>query len=137
MPSEAQLAEPSCDDVKAAYEQGMNDAWELICKINKLSLEESEKVYGERFQYITDIIENITPQEAIEKLKAYEESKIKVGDVVEADGHYQKMVVTQVIENKAYWFDSTGQVGCYEKEFVKKTGKHIDIQSIFEQIGGE
>lgn len=143
MPSEARQAEPSCDDVRKAYKQGMNDAWELMCKINKLSPEESEKVYGERFQYITDIIENLTPQEALAKMKIYEEQKIEVGDMVawtdSADNKFNGVVLDfkYNTDNEVVVFDENGCVDVWKIAECKKTGKHIDIQSIFEQIGGE
>ena len=117
--------------------QGLNDAWELICKINKISTEESERVYGKRFQYITDIIENLTPQEALAKLKAYEDSKIEVGDVVEniVCGEVFVGAVSNVYYDVATVMWGDGTSGLMKKNELKKTGKHIDISSILEQIG--
>lgn len=63
------------------YEEGLQDAWELAKKIDLFDTEERTKIFG----YITSeyIKEHYTVQEALAKLKAYEEEKeIKVGDVV-------------------------------------------------------
>lgn len=124
-------------EVKKSYEKGLNDAWELICKINKLSIEESEKVYGKRFQYITDIIENLTPQEALAKLKAYEEAQIEVGDVVKTVNGECPYIVTNVqLPNTLHVINGrNGYAQQIRIDVCKKTGKHLDISSILERIG--
>ena len=136
-------SEPSCDDVKVAYDQGLNDAWELMCKINKLSIEELEKVFGRRFQYITEIIETITPQEALAKLKAHEDSKIKVGDVVIHEETGMKFLIITHEKGDFYKFGvidlekmTLDKIANNTSAF-KKTGKHIDVQNILEELKGE
>lgn len=83
----------------------------------------------------------MTPIEAMAKLEAYEKERaerVKVGDVVKIIGTEAEYVVTKIdthhcvnyfggIDKSGKWFIQSN---------VKKTGKHIDIQSALEQIGG-
>lgn len=128
--------EPSCDEVKAAYDQGLNDAWELAKKIlYGLTRCQLEEIFG------TDNEKGIlsdayAPQEALAKLKAYEETQIMVGDVVEVSDRVG--VVVKTGGNCANVVHDNGNVTCMVLvKDLKKTGKHIDIQSILSQIGGE
>lgn len=144
MPSKVQQVnvEPSCDDVKAAYEQGLNDASDAVIELVNLSAEELESVFECSSHEF--VIENISMKNIIAKLKAHEESqKIQVGDVLECtvDGDLY-LVVT--MEN-----DSTYPFGVIElksmrvakvtgdSKYYKKTGRHKDIQSIFRMIEDE
>ena len=121
------------------YNKGLNDAWELAQKINVYSedgglrMDELKKIFDE-----TDTckIMCLSYEEALAKLKAYEEqSKIEVGDVVEIDC---KALVIDMLDEEVCAVLT--EVGCNETwalSSCKKTGKHIDIQSVLEQIGGE
>lgn len=128
--------EPSCDDVKAAYEQGLNDAWELAKKIQYgLSRYQLKEIFGTDNEagILSDVY---TPQEALAKLKAHEEAQIMVGDVVEVSDEVG--IVVKVAGNCANVVHDNGNVTCVVLvKDLKKTGKHIDIQSILSQIGGE
>ncbi len=112
---------------------GLNDAWELAEKIwCKMGMDTREDAFG--FEYATDIMKHLTPQEALAKLKAYEDNKIKVGDVVvDLDGK-ERVVLFVDFTGKAQIYGSHG-VTNINKEHLKKTGRHIDISSILEQIG--
>lgn len=61
----------SCD----GYQRGLSDAWEAAMKIVVMKQIECCEAFGfEPVQYI-DSFQNQTPQEAIERLKAYEEKQ--------------------------------------------------------------
>jgi ribosome modulation factor len=96
------------DDRKSSYELGLNMAWETAKKIystiknGALHTDEIRKIFDVR--YLTDVLEEFSASEAIEKIKAYEEQKkqqeeecIKVGD--EVIYHDDKGVVVLVANN--------------------------------------
>ena len=130
----------------AAFEQGVNEglemAWKWIRKIGRMSSEDMDKVFGKKFFYTTDIIENMTPQEVLAKLEAYEkeQAEIKVGDVIESGN--KKGIALQVYEFSGYTKvnillqDGEIEMADYTYDW-KKTGKHIDIAGILEELGKE
>ena len=128
---------------KDGYNKGLNDGrnevWEFISKLYSMTTDVAYKIFG------TSCIEKmfiyLTPQEALAKLKAYEEAqkiKVVVGDVVEithCDEKFKGLVLDILDEISFVLLTENGMVESYVDERVKKTGKHIDIQSILEQIG--
>lgn len=132
------------DDTTEAYNKGLNDAWELARKIvldvSKGGIPERDmrSMFGEKWT-VSDVLKNYTPQEALAKLEAYEkeQNEIKVGDVVRLKGSDKEYVVTTIDEDRCSEIycgvskDGRWFVQCN----VKKTGKHIDIQSVLQQIG--
>ncbi len=140
------------DELKQAeYNKGLNDAWELVRKINNMQFKEFIKVF-ERTGYDgrevkMNLIDELTPQEALAKLKAYEEAqKIEVGDVVTNENHEVEILVTEIDDYERTFngikvtpTDELGNLGGVYTVMLmckfKKTGKHIDIKSILEQIG--
>lgn len=135
MPNTEEFIEPKCTfetEVENAYKQGLNDAWELVKKLRYLGSQKCKEIFG--YEFSIDIIEHFTPQEALAKLKAYEE-RIEVGDVIQLEnGHL--MCVTITDQGHMCGIDEIGRVyiDCDIKEH-KKTGKHIDIKSILDSIG--
>lgn len=120
------------------YEKGLNDgrneAWECAKEcFSNMKEWELEEVFGKDWTFYK--IMEMTPQEALAKLEAYEEERneIKVGDIIiccDKEG-----VVTKVDDN---YFNIVYEDGSSDKisQIIckEKTGKHIDIQSILEQI---
>ena len=121
------------------YNDGLNDAWEMARKIFAMSDNDFDDAFGD--VYKEDVFCYYTPQEALAKLKAYEEqSKIEVGDVVEIKDGVEGIlsgIVTRVSEDYISCVLSDGKGGYIPIGLCKKTGKHIDIESILEQIRGE
>lgn len=118
------------------YADGLSDAWELAKKIDLFDNEERTKIFG----YLTSeyIKEHYTVQEALAKIEAYEKEKeIKVGDVVVIDD--ENFLVTKVTKTAPTitidGMRSDGDIICYSDRQFKKTGKHIDIESLLRQIG--
>lgn len=120
-----------------AYNQGLNDAWELARKIFTTDCATLQKVFGHSDE--GQIIMTNEPQEALAKREAYEKEQngIKVGDVVRLKGSDKEYVVTTIDE------DRCSEIYCgvskdgrwFSQCNVEKTGKHIDIQSALQQIG--
>ena len=129
-------------------EDGRNEVWELAKKIASnhseggFSIKELIKIFG--IALVKDIFKEYSAQEALAKLEAYEkeQAEIKVGDVVTVDNGDIKFICTQDNSNgdytKCHLMASDGSTWeeCNKKILVK-TGKHIDIQSILQQIGGD
>ena len=121
------------------YQRGLDDAWKTAKKIALMDTETSENVTG--YFGLFRIMENLTPMQAIEKLKAYEEHKddsIKVGDEVIWKTDDITLIVTSTYKNGGSdWCDGVAQDGkVYHTlaENNQKTGKHYDIQSILEAM---
>ena len=129
--------------VEGAYQRGLDDAWEAARKIvtdtdhGGIASGTLCEIFGTRgYSYI---MQENTAQEAVDKIKAYEDkhSSIKMGDeVIWSDG--TTLVVTMVYEDGGFnWCDGTSQDGrAYHVllDNVRKTGKHYDIQSILEAM---
>ena len=124
--------------VSKTYEDGLNDAWELARKSYDFSCNETEKIFGVNGGFY-GLIKNYTPQEALAKIEAYEKSQqIEVGDVVHHINSDEDAIVVCKCNDGRYKlmfgdFDiSTNKVS----EFTK-TGRHIDIEHLLEQIRGD
>jgi hypothetical protein len=123
--------------VEGAYQRGLEDAWEAARKIALMDTETSENVTG--YFGLFRIMENLTPMQAIEKLKAYEDKhsdRIEVGDEVRTrDGApSHTFLVTKVTDSHVYGISNDGSWNYWTKDEVTKTGKHYDIQSILEAM---
>ena len=132
------------DDLELEYNKGLEDAWELAKDVFKMTLRNRDDVFG--YEGFIDILMFFTPQEALAKLKAYEEvQKIEVGDVVfcslvaEDDNDTENKdnygVVTGIYRDHYEILMKNGDTTGFKKENCKKTGKHLDLASILEQIG--
>ena len=90
---------------------------------------------------LVTVLNNYTYPEAAAKVAEWEKAKeeIKVGDVLEDMASSKvKCVITNIYpSNMAYLVFSDGSAGIHELENMKKTGRHIDIDSFLKQIGGE
>lgn len=119
------------------YKRGLEDAWEAARKIALMDTETSENITG--YFGLFRIMENLTPMQAIEKLKAYEDGKhsdrIEVGDVVMIkDSNKNTFVVTKVSNQSVWGVDADGSWNYWAIYEVIKTGKHYDIASILEAM---
>lgn len=125
-----------------AYQQGMNDAWEIAKKLylNKknggLSDVELEKIFGQ--MTTSEIFLQYTPREVEAKIEAWEKAKqeIKVGDVV-MDTENDVFVVLRKLDDFVYaLLNSKGKHKYSDAKYLTKTGRAIDIASVLEKIGG-
>ena len=73
------IVDYDADLLKATYEEGLNDAWETARKIRLypsdggISIEDLSKIFGNQTHY--DILRDYSAQEAIEKIKAWEDKE--------------------------------------------------------------
>lgn len=115
-----------------AYNKGLDDAWELAKKIvlpehkGGYTADELEDIFDKRT--FTSLMNTFTPQEALAKVKAYEErNEIKVGDVVTTKGSVFESIVTKVSGRVVYRLFMDGSCDVHaNKETLEKTGKHFD-----------
>lgn len=131
---------------KKAYNRGLNDAWEVIKRITRdegvggYSIEMMWELFGQTCVY--DITHNYTPEEAIAKIKEYEDkqkqdAKIKVGDEVTHDG--AKFIVLNIdSQTSIYCLDIRGRTPIFASiHNLIKTGRHFDqIAEVLAELRG-
>lgn len=131
------------------YNKGLEDAWELA---KKVALDKTDYTDGYTSTELKTIFNKISlqgvfreysVQEALAKLEAYEkeQAEIKVGDVVciedspfEEDNDVYGVVTGIYNDNHYEILVNNGDGISRSKGVLRKTGKHIDIQSVLEQI---
>lgn len=117
------------------YTKGLIDGYNIVARINDYTYEQLSDIFGACS--LKFILKNFTPNEAVEKMNAYDKAQIEVGDVVK----YGKTeyVVCSIVEggitNKTNYCGVDGKGIWHGESDVTKTGKHIDLSQIFEQIG--
>ncbi len=124
---------------EAGLIRGQEEAWELARKIaldemfGGYKVSELKEIFDSMH---LEIIFNQTYTEAAEKVAEWERKKeeICVGDVVECEEHYGVVVGVGEVYVKGFTSDWTPFQ--WMKQSCTKTGRHIDIASMLEQIGG-
>ena len=112
------------------------EAWDIAKKLfADYSNVELDEIFGKGWSYPK--LMDLTPQEAKEKIKAWEAGKeIKVGDVVDYDGEIGVVTKTDGLDGFINVLLKNGETGAYHRERLEKTGRHIDIDGLLNQIGG-
>lgn len=121
------------------YEKGLSDAWECMKKILYMTVSEQKEAFGVLEFSVDDILEKLSPQEAIDKLKEWEEKQeIKVGDVVVVyPNNYKACVIAVADTGQLTVYDKQRNTFKVHKDNVRKTGKRIDLTDIFKELEGE
>jgi uncharacterized protein YkvS len=126
------------DGHKKGYDEGLNDAWNFAMELNdELQDEEIAKLFGVKHG-LREVMSRYTYEEAFAILNEYKEQrKIEVGDVVKFKDTGRTCVISTVSKNGYLVIFKDGSGGTIEfpRSAFDKTGKHIDIKSILEQIG--
>lgn len=119
------------------YEQGLEDAWELARKLfAHTNLADMQKMFGSSDEGV--IIMSFDVQEALAKFKAYEESQENnVGDVVTNHNLGRCIVLEKRNDGLLSVLTESGEVRIRRQDELHKTGKHIEIESLLEQIKGD
>lgn len=123
------------------------EAWEIAMKIS-LSTSSGGLEYSDLNNIFdttdpAEIMKNNTPQEAKDKIEAWEaEKEIRFGDVITPnEGSYRAgeygLVVCIKSNNRIGVNFPEDDYTVYEKCNVKNTGRHIDIDAVLKQIGGD
>lgn len=139
-----EAAESLSTYIEQARAEGQNEAWELALKLRYMDYEDKIECFGLKHdgeEKWVEIMEKYTYPEAAAKVEAWEKAKekIKVGDVLEGiyDNEVKCIVTNLCPDNMAYLVFDDGTAGVYELDNLKKTGRHIDIDSFLKQIGDE
>lgn len=137
LPDGGGWSEMALDDLRRPDDMTAEEAWETAKKIllypqhGGFNAAELEEIFGR-----TEHLWEFSPQEAKAKIEDWEAKReIKVGDIVKTEDD-EKAIVLDVKPNT---FDVWTEGGCAEEWYrskVTKTGRHIDIQGLLEQIGG-
>ena len=131
-----------------AYQRGLDDAWEAAKKIanmwTRIDNDELLAIFGihERIGHSTirSLFEKQTANEAIEKLKTYEEKKaddeIKVGDEVEdhTDSLHKKAAVWSIKGDVLRVIAVGGETWMLRKNNAVRTDRHFNIDKILEEM---
>lgn len=132
---------PSSIGYEHGYEAGLNDAWECARKIIAMEWKDKHEALNDPSMFLTDMFDNISALEAIEKLREYEanKDKIKVGDEVRLKDFGLIGVVTRLadLEQAACIMFDDGSATWKSVNGAKKTGRHFPIEDILEQMRSE
>ena len=134
------------EDILPVPDMTAEEAWELArrivgCREHGLEETKRRKIFSRDDAY--DVFNLFSVQEAKAKIEAWEaEKEIKVGDEVEFDDTandlHRSMYVTSKYNNTDYCgICRNGDTYCVHKSELKKTGRHIDIEGLLKQIGGD
>lgn len=115
-------------DESAAYQRGLDDAWEAARKIGTFTDKALCKLFGGG-----GVVFRYSAKEAIEKLRA---SEIHVGDEVESCRG--RWVVCKTDEVLAYGLDTEWVKHVEELSKLKKTGRHFpEVAALLEKMKGD
>lgn len=125
------------EDVFPVPDMTAEEAWDIAKKLfADYSNAELDDIFGKGWSF-PQLME-LTPQQAKARIEAWEVEKgIKVGDEVEFNGEIG--VVTKIDGTEGFYslLFKNGETGAYQAKRLKKTGRHIDIDGLLKQIGGD
>lgn len=124
------------EDIQPEPVMTAEEAWDISMKLFlDYSNSELDEIFGKGWSYIK--LMKMTPQQAKDKIKEWEAKKeINVGDEVEFDGEIGVVTKTDGAEGFYNVLFKNGKTGAYNPKRPKKTGRHIDIDGLLEQIRG-
>lgn len=141
-----ELKEESEDAKNKTYEDGLNDAWEAVKKIEAPTAEGglSGKELAQIFKdgdTLYKVFKNYSAHEAVTRIKEYEEeqkkaAEIKIGDEV-TDNDGWKGVITWISPDSEYLVVTLqdGSALRLNKENFKKTGRHFpQIEEVLKRL---
>lgn len=109
------------------------EAWEIAKKLKQMNEDELLEVFRTNVEHL--VLKDFSPQQAKAKIEAWEaENEIKVGDVVKDCYGNIGAVISKGTYNSVLFDD--GSTWNYTDRTIKKTGRHIDIEGLLKQIGG-
>jgi len=133
-----------------AYNRGLNDAWDAARKIAQtyahFTCYDLNKIFGDRDSVGRKMIfEEYTPQDAIRKIKEYEDKQkqspeIKVGDEVKTISDVRGVVITNKPDAKgdiSVLFKTSSHVQLYPKDKLTRTGRTFpQIAEVLKEMRG-
>lgn len=130
------------DDIIPAPDMTAEEAWKLAIKLRYMDFEDKIELFNldpspSREAWL-EIMENMSPESVRDKIEEWEaEKEIKVGDVIIRCG--ESCIVTNKSRDDGFYdvLFEDGTTGAYQRSSLKKTGRHIDIDGLLKQIGGD
>ena len=124
-------------DIESARAAGQQEAWELARKCMLMTDREREAIFGSGHNALYGVLTYFDYKHAAAKVAERERQKeeICVGDVVECEEHCGVVVGAGEVYVKGFTSDWTPFQ--WMKQSCTKTGRHIDIESMLAQIGGD
>ena len=123
-----------------AYQRGLNDAWDAARKIIRMPEGDLLNIFPECYSAVCTALQvflKYDASECIEKIQAYEQEEIKVGDEVVSENDI-KAVVIDMDDYLLHVLDENGVANGWPREDVVKTGRHFpEIAIILEKMRGE
>lgn len=138
------------EDIQPEPTMTAEEAWEIVRKIiydvddDGMTLNELKSVFGT--SDYKEILRSYSPQQAKVKIEAWEAEKaIKIGDEVslksDPDNDDYKFIVTYIDNDENMIGGFSGFDGGVFSErdirIYQKTGRHIDIEGLLRNIGGD
>ena len=118
------------------YNRGLTDCWDLFTQISKLKSGEREELFG--FNSLKNILELLSPQEAMNKVKNVVSDRVKFnsGDKVK---HNDDGIVAIILEEtdvdltERTWqvYTENGCVEYWNESEIDKTDEHVDLSELF------
>lgn len=129
-------------DESAAYQRGLNDAWEAARKILLLKVSDVGNVFD--VPHWSDVFKNYTAEEALERIRAYEASQeIHVGDEVTIKPNNKKGVVLEchvpdICNEDKYSVLCGNMTEFVVKRWITKTGRHFpEVAALLDKLKGD
>lgn len=125
------------------YQKGLKDGWNEAKKIGEMWLANPaakiKEIFGidtiAGFKYVLKILDELTPNQAIEKIRIYEEkqAKVKIGDIVYKT--YYRAVVTGIFGNDVHVVYADGSADEWPIEDCHRTGEYLsEVSELLKQI---
>lgn len=118
------------------YNRGLSDCWDLFIKISKLKSGERETLFG--INSLKDILEVISPQEAMNKINDINSNKMifNSGDKVRHNEDGTVAIIldeTDVDPTERTWqvYTENGCVEYWNESEIDKTEEHVDLSDLF------
>lgn len=127
--------------LKAEYEKGLNDAWELVRRLRTTDPTDLIKIFDKYVTY--SVVEELSASEAVAKWKAWEEkNEIKVGDEVILNfnaGLKNKKAIVLAYDGSLRPYNvlvNDGYTEWVKEDAIEcKTGRHFDeISEVLNQL---
>lgn len=121
------------------HKQGLEDAWECARQLTDMNAFEIGQLLNKDTAFETDVINNLSPQEAIERLKDFNAKEIRVGDEVIGKHGIGRIIVTNIGDDGfIQGFDGDGNQYYTLTDSCTKTNRHFDeIEQMFKKLRGD
>lgn len=129
------------------YEQGLEDAWNAFKTLYDMNLKHGGKkllsaIFDVEEMCFQELLESYSSKEVIQKLHEWEETRVKIGDVINYNNGEKIGYVSDVEDDghiKVFFPDSDIWYGFITQDIVKKTGRSVarELNDFLNVVKGE